>query len=312
MANIVETSTHGAGCIGCKDDFVSALALRLRVDFAELTRELDDAVLDQRIRASVARALAWGLTSHASIAEYVLLSLGLGPGFVRRFRVREHLSGRQDSPDERILSLRTYSHPNCWFRQERRIVDEEWQRLLADDGSRNHPEVVLCGEGEIVLRMPAQLLPAYGFSLDVPYVETPDHEVQAMLEVARVERADTVMDLGCGDGRIAIAAARKYGCRGVGVDLDPDKIEISRRAAGEAGVSHLVDFVREDLHDVSLAEATVVMLYLLDAVNLELRERIRSELRPGSRVVSRRFAMGDWVPDVQIGERNEAIYCWWI
>ena len=261
---------------------------------------------------SVTKALEWGLTSRASIAEYVLLSLGLGPGFTRRFRIREHFRGQRLLPDDSILGLRTYSHSNCWYRPERDVVAREWQALLADASSRNHSEVIVCGEGEILLDLPAQLLPTYGFSLDAPYVETPPHAVEAMLEIARVERADTVMDLGCGDGRIVIAAAQNYGCRGVGVDLNPENIEIGKRAAERAGVSHLVEFVRDDLHDVSLAEASVVTLYLLPHVNLELRERMRCELRPGARVVSRRFDMGDWAPDIRVGERNDEIYCWWI
>src|ERR1044072_4819850 len=132
-----------------------------------------------------------------------------------------------------------------------------------------------------------------------------------MLEVACIEPADTIMDLGSGDGRVVIAAAQRYGCRGVGVDLNPENIDISKCKAESAGVSHLVTFIREDLHDVSVADATVVTLYLLPHVNLELRERLRSELRAGARIVSRRFDMGDWTPDVQVGGRDEAVYGWW-
>ena len=260
----------------------------------------------------MAKALSWGLTSPAAVAEYVLFSLALGPGFTQRFRMREHLRGRQTSLDDSILSLRTYSHPNCWYRPEPGIVEQEWQALLGDPGSLNHPELFAVVDGDVLPDMPVQRLPGPGFCLDAPYVETPTRVVQTMLEIARVDRADTVMDLGSGDGRIVIAAARLYGCHGIGVDLNPENVEAGKRAAEEANVSHLVKFLRADLHDVDLSEATVVTLFLLGHVNMALRERLRSELRPGSRVVSRRFPMGDWTPDARVGDFDDTIYCWWI
>lgn len=255
----------------------------------------------------MAKALSWGLTSPAAVAEYVLFTLALGPGFAQRFRIREHLSRRHRSLDDSILSLRAYSHPNCWYHPGSDVVEQEWQALLADGGSLKHPELLAAVESDLLLDM---RLPRPGYCLDAPYVETPADVVQTMLEVARVDRADTVMDLGSGDGRIVIAAARLYGCHGIGVDLDPEKVEAGKRAAEAANVAHLVKFVRADLHDVDLSEATVVTLFLLGHVNMELRERLRRELRPGSRVVSRRFPMGDWTPDARVGEFNDMIYCW--
>ncbi len=148
------------------------------------------------------------------------------------------------------------------------------------------------------------------YQLDAPYVPTPDHDVRTMLEIGSVGRDDVVLDLGCGDGRIVIAAARTRGARGVGIDIDPDKVALARQAADEAGVSDLVRFVRGDLRDADFSEATVVMLYLLRHVNLELRPRLLRDLRPGARVVSRHFDMGDWQPDVQVGPLSNRGYCW--
>ena len=254
-------------------------------------------------------ALASGLTSPAAVAEYVLLSFALGPGFARRFRIREHLSRPQASLDDNILNLRAYGHPNCWNHPGREVVEREWQELLDADGALNHPELLA---GDVLLDMPVQRLPGSGFCLDAPYVHTPTRVVQTMLELARVGPADTVMDLGSGDGRIVITAAQLYGCHGIGVDLDPKNVEAGKRAAAEANVSHLVKFLRADLHDVDLSEASVVTLFLLGHVNMALRERLRRELRPGARVVSRVFHMGDWTPDARAGEFDDTIYCWWI
>lgn len=303
---------HGTGCVGCSDDFVSAIAHRCRAGLAEVVGELDDAALDRRIRVVVSKALSWGLTSPAAVAEYVLFSLALGPGFAQRFRFRDYLSRRQTSLDDSILSLRAYSHPNCWYHPGPDVVEQEWRGLLGDDGSLHHPELLAVVESDVLLDMPVQRLPGPAFCLDAPYVETPPRVVQTMLEVARVDRADTVMDLGSGDGRIVITAAQLYGCHGIGVDLDPKNVEAGKRAAEKADVSHLVKFVRADLHDVDLSEATVVTLFLLGHVNMALRERLRRELRPGSRVVSRIFPMGDWMPDAQVGGFDDTIYCWWI
>jgi SAM-dependent methyltransferase len=131
-----------------------------------------------------------------------------------------------------------------------------------------------------------------------PYFSTPPEVVDRMLALAEVTRKDVVYDLGSGDGRIPIAAARTYGARGVGIDIDPARIEESRANARAAGVEHLVAFRLDDAMTADIREATVVTLYLLSSSNLKLRPRLQAQLRPGARVVSHAFSMGpDWPPD---------------
>ncbi len=156
-----------------------------------------------------------------------------------------------------------------------------------------------------------------GRKLEIPYVPTPMAAVVAILEMARVGEDDIVFDLGCGDGRIPIAAADYYGARGVGVDLDPRRIEESLQNAAAAGVEDRVEFRVADVFDTDFSRATVVTLYLLQAVNLELRPLLLERLRPGTRVVSHMFDMGDWEPDhslvVSTGEIEEhPLYLWLI
>jgi len=132
---------------------------------------------------------------------------------------------------------------------------------------------------------------------DVPYVPTPYEVVEEMLKMAKVGPEDVVYDLGCGDGRIVITAAQKYGARGVGVDIDPRRIQESRANAEKAGVTDRVRFIEGDLFEVDIREATVVTLYLLPDVNLRLRPKLLRELRPGTRIVSHDYDMGEWEPD---------------
>jgi SAM-dependent methyltransferase len=139
---------------------------------------------------------------------------------------------------------------------------------------------------------------------DAPYVETPDEVVREMLRLARVTPADVVYDLGSGDGRIVIAAARGFGARGVGVDIDPGLIRASRRSAERAGVADRVRFLEQDLFATDLREATVVTLYLSPTLNARLVPRLLAETRPGARVVSHDFDMGDWRPDVAVSHRS--------
>lgn len=129
-----------------------------------------------------------------------------------------------------------------------------------------------------------------------PYVPTPQQVVEKMLELAQVTSTDIVYDLGCGDGRIVITAAKKYGARGVGVDIDPVRIEESRANAKMAGVEKLVTFKLEDAMKVDVSPATVVTLYLLSSSNTALRPILTKQLKPGARVVSHAFGMGDWQP----------------
>ena len=130
-----------------------------------------------------------------------------------------------------------------------------------------------------------------------PYVGTPQEVVERMLEMAEVRKDDVVYDLGSGDGRIVITAARRYGARGVGFELDEELVRQSRENARRAGVTRLVEFRHQDVMSVDLSPATVVTLYLLQDANLRLRPIILSQLPLGARVVSHKFHMGDWRPD---------------
>lgn len=131
-----------------------------------------------------------------------------------------------------------------------------------------------------------------------------------MLDLARVGPDDVVLDLGCGDGRIVIAAAAERGARGVGIDLSEENILHARKAAIRAGVAGRATFRRGDFFDADPSIATVVTLYLLRHVNLMLRDGLRSRLPAGARIVSRHFDMGDWRPDAMIGDARDRIYCW--
>jgi len=130
-----------------------------------------------------------------------------------------------------------------------------------------------------------------------PYIPTPQDVVDRMLEVAEVTSKDTLFDLGCGDGRIVITAAKKYGAHAVGIDIDKDRISESKRNARNAGVSSLVRFEQGDILNADVSGATVVTLYLVSSANLKLRPLLTKQLQPGSRIVSHAFGMGDWPPD---------------
>jgi len=148
---------------------------------------------------------------------------------------------------------------------------------------------------------------------DVPYVPTMPEIVDEMLRLANVGRGDVVYDLGCGDGRLVIAAVKKFGAqRGVGVDIDAQLIKQSRENARSAGVANRVKFIKQDLFKTDIREATVVTLYLLPAVNLRLRPKLWTELRPGTRVVSNAFDMGDWKYEKVAFVRGNPIYFWTI
>jgi SAM-dependent methyltransferase len=150
---------------------------------------------------------------------------------------------------------------------------------------------------------------------DVHFVPTPDEVVEKMLELAKVGKDDVVYDLGCGDGRIVITAAKKYGARGVGVDIDPQRIKESNENARIAGVTDRVKFLQQDLFEMDFSEATVVALYLLPSLNLRLRPKLLRDLKPGSRIVSHAFDMGDWKPEKVVTvpadfDQNLTIYYW--
>lgn len=148
--------------------------------------------------------------------------------------------------------------------------------------------------------------------LAVPFVPTEEDTVEAMLSLAGVGPADRLYDLGSGDGRIVIAAARDRGARGVGVDIDPVRVADAREQAEWAEVQDLVDFVEDDLFAVDIRSATVVSLYLLQSINVELRPRLLEQLKPGARIVSHAFDMGDWQADERIKVADGQIYKWTI
>ena len=130
-----------------------------------------------------------------------------------------------------------------------------------------------------------------------PFVPTPHDVVERMLTLANVGPRDVVFDLGCGDGRIVIAAAQKFGARGVGIDIDPARIAESEENAKRAGVEQLVTFKLQDALKTDVSDATVITLYMLSAINVKLRPILTRQLRPGARIVSHSFAMGDWEPE---------------
>jgi SAM-dependent methyltransferase len=145
---------------------------------------------------------------------------------------------------------------------------------------------------------------------DVPYVPTDDAIARKMLAFAGVTADDVVYDLGCGDGRIVVAAARDFGASGVGVDVDPKRVAEAIANAQRAGVSHRTRFVNQSFFDADFADATVVALYLLPEINARLRPRLLSDLRPGTRIVANHFGISDWQPDdtLALGYRN--VYRW--
>lgn len=145
---------------------------------------------------------------------------------------------------------------------------------------------------------PSQGLGRGGNRSLAPFVATPMDVVERMLTLAKVGPGDVVYDLGCGDGRIVIAAARKFGARGVGIDIDPRLINQAEAGAKAAGVQNRVKFIIDDVMKVDVSDATVVTLYLLSASNLKLRPMLTKQLRRGSRIVSHSFAIGDWEPNV--------------
>jgi len=145
---------------------------------------------------------------------------------------------------------------------------------------------------------------------DVVYVPTPPQVVDAMIEMAKVRDGDVLYDLGSGDGRIPIAAAKKFKIRAVGIDIDPQRINEARANAKTAGVTGEVTFRQEDLFQADFSDATVVTLYLLESLNQKLRPRLLKELKPGTRIVSHAFSMGDWAPEKTANINGSTIYMW--
>jgi ubiquinone/menaquinone biosynthesis C-methylase UbiE len=147
---------------------------------------------------------------------------------------------------------------------------------------------------------------------DVIYVPTPYEVVDEMLRLANVRKGDVLYDLGSGDGRIPVTAAKKFGIRAVGIDIDPQRIAEAKENARANGVAKLVEFRNEDLFKTRFSDATVVTLYLLPDLNVKLRPRLLAELKPGTRVVSHQFDMGTWKPDRKVELNGRTIYLWTI
>lgn len=149
-----------------------------------------------------------------------------------------------------------------------------------------------------------------GMDLDVPFVPTDEIVVKAMLEMAGVDANDVLYDLGSGDGRIVVAAARDFGAQAVGVEIDSGRVALAQAYAAQMGVEDRVCFIEDDLFAADYSPATVVTMYLLHTVNLELRPRLLNELMPGTRIVSHAFDMGDWKPDRKASAGGTAIFLW--
>jgi ribosomal protein L11 methylase PrmA len=145
---------------------------------------------------------------------------------------------------------------------------------------------------------------------DVIFVPTPQEVVDAMLKVAKVSKDDTVYDLGCGDGRIVITAFKQYGAKAIGIDIDPQRIKEANENAEKEGVAGKVTFLNQDLFETDFHDATVVTLYLLPSLNVKLRPKLLKELKPGSRIVSHAFDMGDWKPDQELDVDGRTVYLW--
>ena len=147
---------------------------------------------------------------------------------------------------------------------------------------------------------------------DVIFVPTPQEVVDAMLKVAKVTKNDVIYDLGSGDGRIPVTAAKMYGARAIGIDIDPQRIKEANANAQAAGVTDKVKFLNQDLFTTNISEATVVTLYLLPSLNLKLMPKLMSELKPGTRIVSHAFDMGDWKPEQTLNVDGRTVYYWTI
>jgi SAM-dependent methyltransferase len=176
------------------------------------------------------------------------------------------------------------------------------------ENSRRHPaQPVLL----LALAAAAMLLSAICARAQyVPYFPTPQPLVDRMLEMAELKESDFVVDLGCGDGRILVTAAQRYGAKGLGVDFEAQRVVEANENAKKAGVSDKVQFRRENLFDTDISNSTVLTLYLSLAINIKLRPRILEALRPGARVLSHDFNMGDWLPDRTERISDRIVYLW--
>jgi ribosomal protein L11 methylase PrmA len=173
--------------------------------------------------------------------------------------------------------------------------------------------IALAAAGSLAAPLPllaqAQKQPATQYP-DVIFVPTPQEVVEDMLRLANVQKGDVLYDLGSGDGRIAITAARKYGIKATGIDIDPERIREANENAKKAGVTNLVRFRQENLFTADFRDATVITLYLLPDLNVKLRPKLWNELKPGTRIVSHQFEMGAWKPEKRLESNGRTIYFW--
>lgn len=146
--------------------------------------------------------------------------------------------------------------------------------------------------------------------LDVPFVPTPYDIINQMLSLADLQASDTLYDLGCGDGRIVITSAQKFGAKATGIDIDPYRISECNSNASKAGISEKISFVQSDIFSANISDATVITLYLLTNVNVRLQHKFFSELRPGTRIISHDFTMDSWPPDITRAAGSHTIYKW--
>jgi precorrin-6B methylase 2 len=184
--------------------------------------------------------------------------------------------------------------------------------LMTVVGSARERPAVSAPQPHLSLLASPQQVAAPKRTPDVIYVPTPQEVVEAMLKVAKVTKDDTVYDLGCGDGRIVVTAAKEYGAHGVGVDIDPQRIQEANANVQAAGVADKVKIIEGDLFEVDLRPATVVTLYLLPSLNLKLQPKLFKELKPGTRIVSHAFDMGDWKPEQELDVDGRRVYFWTI
>jgi SAM-dependent methyltransferase len=176
--------------------------------------------------------------------------------------------------------------------------------------TRSQTRVVVLAALALSMFVPAAPAQDAPVKKDVPYVPTPQPVVDKMLEMAQVKDGDVVYDLGCGDGRIIVTAAKQHGAKGIGVDIDPERIKECHENAKAAGVEDKVKFIQQDLFTMEFKDANVLAMYLLPSVNVKLRPKILSDMKPGSRVVSHSFDMDDWQPDDVQEVESSTIYYW--
>ncbi|MFB6229815.1 MAG: cyclopropane-fatty-acyl-phospholipid synthase family protein [Salinibacter sp.] len=186
--------------------------------------------------------------------------------------------------------------------------------ILSHLGCAQNPDTSTVDSSEVTIQEPSSATTSTDTSVDsdVPFVVTPRKTVKGMLELADVSKRDTVYDLGSGDGRVPIMAAKKYGAYGVGIEIKPDLVQRARKNAKLSGVSDKVEFRQQDIFKADFSDATVVTMYLFPEVNIKLRPMLFEQLDPGTRIVSHSFDMDAWEPDSTMEVNGDVLYLWTI